>query len=77
MTITAGDEIGWCVLTEHSVRRVTAKALTPVRALAFNGRELRAECDRDPRFGCTLMKRFVSMVSERLDADRLQALIRL
>jgi CRP-like cAMP-binding protein len=75
-TILAGEEIGWCALIEESVRRFTAKAMTPVQALVFNGTALRSECDCNPQFDVVLMKRLLHLISERLDANRLQLLIR-
>jgi CRP-like cAMP-binding protein len=74
--IVAGEDTGWCALIKESVRQFTAKAMTPVQALAFNGPELRAECDRNPQFGFDLMKHLLHVVSERVDAHRLQLLIR-
>ena len=58
------------------MRSFTAKAMTPVRALVFNGRELGAECECDPQFGFLLMKQLLRVVSDRLVATRLQHLIR-
>jgi CRP-like cAMP-binding protein len=75
-TIMAGEEIGWCALIKESVRRFTAKAMTPVQALVLNGPELREECNRNPQFGLVLMQHLLYVVSERLDARRLQLLIR-
>jgi CRP/FNR family cyclic AMP-dependent transcriptional regulator len=75
-TIIAREDIGWDALLDAGVRRFTAKALTPVQALAFNGPELCAECERNPEFGFRLMKHLLHVVSERLSASRLQLLIR-
>ena len=74
--VIAGEEIGWDAFIEEGVRSFTAKAMTPVRALIFNGRELRAECECDPQFGFSLMKQLLRVVSDRLVATRLQHLIR-
>jgi CRP/FNR family transcriptional regulator, cyclic AMP receptor protein len=70
------EEIGWDAFIEEGVRCFTAKAMTPVRAVVFNGPELLAECARDPQFGFLLMKHLLRVVSERLNASRLQILIR-
>jgi CRP/FNR family cyclic AMP-dependent transcriptional regulator len=43
-----------------------------VDALALDGGELLAACKRDPGFGFTLMQRLLGVVSERLQATRLQ-----
>jgi CRP-like cAMP-binding protein len=75
-TVIAGEEFGWCALIKESVRRFTAKTMTPVEALVFNGPELRAECDRNPQFGFVLMKHLLHELTERLDTRRLQVLMR-
>lgn len=74
--VIAGEEIGWDAFIGEGVRCFTAKAMTPVRALAFNGGELGVECECDPQFGFLLMKQLLRVVSDRLDATRLQHLIR-
>ena len=74
--VIAGEEIGWDAFIGEGVRCFTAKAMTSVRALLFKGGELRAECECDPQFGYLLMKQLLRVVSDRLDATRLQHLIR-
>jgi CRP-like cAMP-binding protein len=74
--VIAGEEIGWDAFIGEGVRCFTAKAMTPVRALVFNGRALGAECECDPQFGVLLMKQLLRVVSERLNTTRLQHLIR-
>jgi CRP-like cAMP-binding protein len=74
--IIPSQEIGWDAFIEGGVRCFTAKTMTPVRALLFNGRELLAACERDPQFGFLLMKHLLGVVSERLDASQLLLLIR-
>ena len=42
--------------------------------VAFLGQELRGACDHDPEMGFALMKQLLELVTERLDATRLQML---
>jgi len=51
-----------------------ARALQPVQALAFDGAALLDACRADPAFGFALMYRMLGVVSERLQATRLQVL---
>ena len=40
--------------------------------LTFDGSFLRRACDEDPAFGYALMKRLLTVITERLDATRMQ-----
>jgi CRP/FNR family transcriptional regulator, cyclic AMP receptor protein len=70
-TLQAGDAMGWSAVTEpdHSAH-FEARALTPVRAIAFDGAQLRAACESDPSFGYVMMRALLGLVTERLDAIR-------
>jgi len=72
-TLHGGDAMGWSSLIApdggaHFSARVTA----PVRALSFEGSQLRATCEADPAFGYRMMKALLTLVTERLDASRMQ-----
>lgn len=71
-TLDAGEVVGWSWLLPPHVWHFDATAVTPVRALAMDGRCLRDKCDADPRLGYDLMKRFSLIMAERLTATRLQ-----
>lgn len=73
-TLSEGDELGWSSLLQGKAKLFRARTLTPVDALRFDGAQLRAMCDRDPGFGYQLMQRLLRVVSERLQATRLQVL---
>lgn len=75
-TLHAGEAMGWSAITNDSTTHFQARALTPVETIAFPGSRIRAACDRDPEMGYVLMKRLLDLVTERLDATRLQ-LVRL
>ena len=51
-----------------------ARTLEPVRALSFDGGRLRQACEQDAAFGYALMRQLLTVVSERLQATRLQLL---
>ncbi len=73
-TLHAGDELGWSAILMGRGKHFQARALQPVDALAFNGEELLAACRDDKGFGFALMYRMLGVVSERLQATRLQVL---
>jgi CRP-like cAMP-binding protein len=71
-TLTAGDEFGWSALLMGRRKHFQARALERVEALAFDGGELLSTSKADPSFGYALMHRLLAVVSERLQATRLQ-----
>ena len=71
-TLHDGDGMGWSALLGDEPKHLQARALTEVRALAFEGKSLRETCDNDPAFGCALLKRLLGMAVERLDAAGFQ-----
>jgi CRP-like cAMP-binding protein len=73
-TIEAGEVIGWSWLFEPYRWHFDARALTPVRATAFDGACLRSKCEADPALGYVLMSRFAQVLIERLQWTRLRLL---
>lgn len=73
-TLTAGDELGWSAILMGRRKHFQARALEPVEALALDGAELLVACREDKAFGFALMYRLLGVVSERLQATRLQLL---
>ncbi|HEV2690214.1 MAG TPA: cyclic nucleotide-binding domain-containing protein [Bryobacteraceae bacterium] len=73
-TLHAGDAMGWSALidTTGDGAHFEARALSPVKALAFEGPRLRETCEEDPAFGYRMMKSLVGLLTERLDATRMQ-----
>jgi len=72
-TLRAGDAMGWSAVTDaNEGAHFEARSLAAVRAIAFNGAQLRAACESDPAFGYVMMKALLSLVCERLDATRMQ-----
>jgi len=68
-----GDAVGWSSLVgSQGGAHFRARAVAPVRAITFIGAQLAAACEADPVFGYFIMKALLSVVTERLDATRLQ-----
>jgi len=73
-TVQEGDVLGWSWLFAPYQWHYDARALTLVRAVAFDGACLRGKCDEDPALGYELMQRFAQVMMQRLQATRLQVL---
>jgi CRP/FNR family transcriptional regulator, cyclic AMP receptor protein len=73
-TLGAGDVLGWSWLFAPYRWHFDARALSRVRATAFDATCLRAKCDDDTAFGYDLMKRFAQVMIERLQWTRLRLL---
>jgi CRP/FNR family cyclic AMP-dependent transcriptional regulator len=74
MTLQEGDVVGWSWLFPPYKWKFSARALEDTRALALDGKCLRDKSDRDHDLGYELLKRFVRVVEDRLQATRLQLL---
>jgi CRP/FNR family cyclic AMP-dependent transcriptional regulator len=73
-TIDAGEVIGWSWLFPPYRWHFDARALTSVRATAFDGECLRGKCEADSALGYELMKRFAQVLMQRLQWTRLRLL---
>lgn len=73
-TIEAGEVLGWSWLFPPYRWHFDAQALELTRALAFDGQCLRDKCEEDHDLGYTMMQRFAEVMSQRLQATRLQLL---
>ena len=73
-TVEEGHELGWSFLLSKTGRQFRARALEQVRALVFDGPQIKKACEEDPGFGYQLTKRVLGVVSARLEATRLRFL---
>ena len=73
-TLEAGEVVGWSWLFPPYRWNFDARALSAVRATAFDGSCLRGKCEADPALGYDLMKRFAQVFVERLQWTRLRLL---
>jgi CRP-like cAMP-binding protein len=74
MQIGDGELVGWSPLLGRQRVSVTARTLTPVKALAINAEKAVELCREDPEFGFEFMHRVAMVLAERLTATRLQLL---
>ena len=73
-TLGDGDIIGWSWLIPPYHWRFDGRAIEAIRAIALDGKCMRAKCEADHDLGYELLKRFAHIVEERLQATRLQLL---
>lgn len=71
---TAGEVVGWSWLSSPNIWHFDARASVPVRAIVLDGAALVRECERDAALGFALTRRFMKVVTQRLEAVRLQLL---
>ena len=69
-----GDILGWSWLIPPHRWRFDGRAVEETRAIAFDGTCLRGKCEEDHNFGYELLKRFSEVITQRLEATRLQLL---
>lgn len=73
-TIESGGLLGWSWLVPPYRVDFDARAVEPIRAIEFDAACLRGKFDDHPGLGYELMKRFVPVIVERLQATRLRLL---
>ena len=73
-TLGPGDLLGAAWLVPPHRFEFDARAVEPTGCVAFDARCIRERCDADPILGYALMRRFVPLLVERLQAARRQAL---
>jgi CRP-like cAMP-binding protein len=73
-TLVADEVLGWSWLYPPYRWHFSAQALTLVRAIAFDGSQLRRLCEADHDLGYELTKRVAQVLFTRLQATRLQLL---
>jgi len=71
-TVCEGEMLGWSWLFPPYRWRFQARTQQATRALAFDGKCLRAKCEGDHDLGYELLKRFSQVVTDRLEATRVQ-----
>lgn len=74
MTLHDEDVLGWSWLFPPYRWHFDARAIEPVRALAFDGACLRQTSLEDHELGYELMRRFAEVIVSRLQATRMQLL---
>ena len=73
-TVGEGEVLGWSWLVPPFVWHFDARARDLTRTIAMDAKCLRAKCEKDPRLGFELSKRFSQITVDRLNATRIQLL---
>ena len=73
-TIREGDILGFSWFIPPYRYRFSAKALEVTHAISLDGKCLREKCEKNSDLGYQLLKRLVNVLTERLEATRLQLL---
>jgi CRP-like cAMP-binding protein len=73
-TLDGDDILGWSWLIPPYLWRFDARIVEATRAIALDGKCLRAKCEEDHDLGYELLKRFAHIVTQRLQATRMQLL---
>jgi CRP/FNR family transcriptional regulator, cyclic AMP receptor protein len=73
-TVEDGDLVGWSWLLPPYRVHLDARAVGSVHVVAFDAVCLRGKADQDPELGYELMRRFIPVIVERLQASRVRML---
>lgn len=73
-TLEQGDVLGWSWLVPPYIWNFHARAIQQTRAIALDGKCLRAKCEQDHDLGYEVLKRFSQLMVRRLHATRFQVL---
>ncbi len=74
LTLARGELLAWSSLVGDGHMTATATALEPVRAIAVDGSQLMALCDKRHDIGYPVMQRLAWALAHRLTGTRLQLL---
>ncbi len=73
-TLREGAILGWSWILPPHRWMFDVRAVETTRAIHFDATCLRTKCDEVPAMGYEFMKRFAAVVTDRLNATRLQLL---
>ncbi len=73
-TLDPGEPLGWSWLVPPFRTHLDARTLLRTHTIAFDATCLRGKCEDDPALGYELMKRFVPVMVNRLQATRFRLL---
>jgi hypothetical protein len=66
--------LGWSWLSPPYRYKFTARTVVATRVISLDGKCLREKAQKDDKLGYELLKRFVPIIEDRLQATRLQLL---
>jgi len=73
-TVGKGEILGWSWVSPPYHWHFNARALKDVRAIAIDARCLHAKLEKDHDLGYEILKRFATVIVERLDATQVRLL---
>jgi CRP-like cAMP-binding protein len=73
-TLAGGAVLGWSWLDPPYRWQFGAVAREPLDTIAFDATSVRDRCDADPAFGYAVLRLFIPVLTERLQATRLRLL---
>ena len=73
-TLSVGEILGWSWLLPPFQWKFNARAVEDIRAIALDGKCLRNKCEENHDLGYEVLKRFVQIMEQRLQATRFQLL---
>jgi CRP/FNR family transcriptional regulator, cyclic AMP receptor protein len=73
-TLGEGEILGWSWLLPPYTWRFNAHTVEETRAIALDGKCLRNKCEDNHDLGYELLKRFASIIAQRLESTRFQLL---
>ncbi len=73
-TLHAGDVLGWSWFVEPYRWHFDAKAIEKTRLICFDAKCLRKKMEQNHDFGYLLLKKFIPVLVDRLQATRMQLL---
>jgi len=73
-TVQEGDIFGWSWIIEPHYWRFDARVVETAHVIALDGKCLRGKCEKDPKLGYELLKRFAGVLAHRLETARFQLL---
>jgi signal-transduction protein with cAMP-binding, CBS, and nucleotidyltransferase domain len=73
-TLSEGEILGWSWLIPPYQWKFHGRALQDTIAIVLDGRCLRAKCEQNRDFGYEVFKRFIGIVTQRLESTRFQLL---
>jgi len=71
-TLGEGEILGWSWLVPPHKWSYDGRALELTRAVSLDGKCLRGKCEEDHDLGYEILKRFSTIISQRLAATRIQ-----
>ena len=71
-TVNPDELVGWSWLMPPHHWHFGAKAITPVQAVALDGKYLREKCEENHDFGYEILKRLSLIIGQRLRESRME-----